>query len=440
LDIEGQIFLFVTVLLWSQVCCVILFADYSATRKADLLNPGIVFATLYLFYNNMVFLDSDMRVAPGATQFAYVSMLGLVGILAGTIAAHALPRSSRAARSPVVPQASVLFWGLSLAGLSIAMLLVMFVRNLGLEGLFTADAFERAAATSGVLTGFNLLLPISVGFALPALFQKDRVTQAVVAGGVAAAMGALFLISASRSEILYSALLFLFVYHYCVKRVRNTAILAIGATLLLILIVTGIIRGVSGREMDAVAEAVTVDTIFEQVGIQRLEPYRVGVNSMELVDHGPPEGEFLWGASLLYFVPSLVPRVIADLDRPQFLDAWYIETYAPDIAAKGGGLGFSPLVDAYFNFGAAGGLLVFFVFAYFLNRLHLNALHSPRFSRLRLMDCLLATTFIIVHRISISGYIKIYLYVYLLLGFLFLTWCLYARFGTHSAEAAHEPA
>lgn len=427
MGLELQIYLFFSILIWFQVSALLLQADRMRSGRIDLLNPGFIFATLYLLYSDLVFLDPETWEANGATEFAYASMIGFLGILLGTMLAYTKVVSRRDPQSPVIPTRALLYWGLLLAAVSTAMLFVMFVRHLGVYGLYQADAFERASATYGILSGFNFLLPIGVGFSLPALYLRGGAFRLPVAAAIVVVLGVLFLVSASRSEILYSCTISMFVYHRCIKRIPTSTILAISFCLLLILVITGIIRGRSGQGIDMVKEAVTRESVISHMGVSRLEPFKCGVNSMELIHDGPPGGKYLWGASLLYFVPYLVPSAIAKLDRPQLLDAWYMENYAPDVAVKGGGLGFSPLVDAYFNFGAAGCVIYFFLFSFLLNRLHVEAMRTAPFSRLRLVNCLVATSLIMMNRISISGYVKNFLYVFVLTGFLFLSWCLLFR-------------
>jgi len=231
----------------------------------------------------------------------------------------------------------------------------------------------------------------------------------------------------------------LLVYHACIRKISPRLVVAAGAAVFIALIVMGIVRARIGQDAEAIAEVVNQQNIVQQMGITSLEPYKCGVRNIEAIHNGPPDGEYLLGTSLFYFVPYMVPRAVFELQRPVLLDAWYMNAYAPEIAAIGGGLGFSPLVDAYFNLGAAGCLIYGFFAAFLLGRMHVSALNAPAFSRLRLTACLVTTTMIEIHRLSIAGYIKNYLYVFVFAGFLFLTLCLYSQRRAPQEGALREP-
>jgi hypothetical protein len=214
------------------------------------------------------------------------------------------------------------------------------------------------------------------------------------------------------------------VFHMCVRRISAKKVLIFGSALILLMLIAGNVRGRLGQGPSAVVQSVSKEAIIEQLGVRILEPYKCSVNSFELISDGPPGGNYLLGTTFIHFIPYLVPSALSFWERPELIDTWYVKTYASDLAYIGGGLGFSPLVDAYFNFGIIGCFVFFLVFSFALNRLHILAMRTLPFSRLRLIDCLVATTLIMVNRISISGYIKNYLYLFVLGGFLLVSLCL----------------
>lgn len=422
---ETNLHLFATTLV--SICLYALFfaADRSRSRRIDLLNPGFVLTTLYLLYNFSVFLNPEIRTSAAAADYAFVGLIGLFGIMAGTTLAHTLVWSKKKTSSPVIPQGPLLFWSLTLTALSIAMLFLMFVRNIGLSALLSAGATERYVAGHGILTGFFFLLPVGAGFAIPLLLVRRGLFGYFSLVLVIGAMLLLSYLSSSRGEVLITFVLAFFVFHYCVKRISSKTILAIAFSLVLTMSVMSVVRPHINQGSQRIAEAITMKSVGRRFRLEKFEFYFSGVRDMELVEDGPPDGHYLWGSSFLYFLPSLVPSVLAPpWERPQSLEKWYMWTYDPVGARAGRGWGFSPLVDAYFNFGVAGCFLYFFLFSVVLNCLHILALQTPSFSRLRLLDCLIAATLVWVFRCSVSAYVKNYLFIFTLPGLLLMALCL----------------
>lgn len=395
--------------------------DLICYRRLNLLNPILLFAGLYLLYNALFLLDQNMRRQEEARDFLATVLVGMTGITAATLVSGIASARSTTRRSPRVDRRRLVVFSLLLTVISSACLLAMFILNLGVGGLFTADSFDRASATRGILTGFNFLLPIGIGFSLPFLGYYRAPLRVLVAFSYMAILLVLFYVSGSRGQILHAFLLSTLVYHYCVKQISSKNLVLIFLALLLAMAVTGSVRGRMGQDSQGLAEAVSKDSILQQMGFYNLEPYKAGIRSMELIEDGPPGGRYLHGKSLFYFIPYLAPRVLSFWDRPEMLEQWYVWNYDPETAYRGGGWGFSPLVDAYFNVGNLGVFLYFTFFTLLLWRVYVRALNGDQFSRSRFWLCLVSTTLIEIHRASIAAYIKNYICVFALAGFLLLT-------------------
>jgi len=74
----------------------------------------------------------------------------------------------------------------------------------------------------------------------------------------------------------------------------------------------------------------------------------------------PSEESYRFGGTYVDAVALLVPRFLWD-DRPQGASEWYVERFYPRVADEGGGFAFSPIAEAYLNFGTAGVVVVFFL-------------------------------------------------------------------------------
>ena len=58
------------------------------------------------------------------------------------------------------------------------------------------------------------------------------------------------------------------------------------------------------------------------------------------------------------------------------LSLWYVQTYEPDTFAKGGGRGFSNILEAYINFNTAGVIIFFFLFGVFIYKFQKKSMES----------------------------------------------------------------
>jgi hypothetical protein len=112
--------------------------------------------------------------------------------------------------------------------------------------------------------------------------------------------------------------------------------------------------------------------------------------TLELV---PAEREFDWGKSYWYGLASMfVPRFLAaDSDTaPRPLAVWLVQRVRPGLAARGGGLGFSVIAEAYLNYGWYGAPVVVCLLGFLLSRVSHWALGWPDSGRVALMACIIA--------------------------------------------------
>lgn len=434
---EVGICLLATLLAWCCLCVVVFMGGGQKGPGIDFLNPAFVLASLYLLYTNSVYLNPAMWEARGAVGHSFIAMMGLLGIVSGTALAQVWFWRTKQPYSPVVDQHLLLRWSIALTALSVVMIMVMNVRNMGLRALLQAGTTERFTAARGVLSGFYFLLPIGAGFATAGLLSRRGASRWVWLGVLFFPLLVLFYLNNNRSHILQTCFLAVFVYHYCFKRISNLAIVLAALSLIILMMAMSVMRPHLQDGPLSMFRALTLESLAERAQLQRFEFYFSGVRDVELVADGPPGGGFMWGTSLFYFIPNLVPAALAPWDRPMMLDRWYVWAYDPELARRGGGWCFSPVVDAYFNFGALGTFLHFALFSLCLSALHVTALRTRLSSLVRFTDCLLASTLIYVFRASISAFTKVYLLIFVGAGVLLLTLCIKRRLtGPLSAVAA----
>lgn len=157
-----------------------------------------------------------------------------------------------------------------------------------------------------------------------------------------------------------------------------------------------------------------------------------------MVTDGGPEKKLLMGSSYYNAILQLPPRSLCPWKRPEPLSVWYAQTYRPEVYARGGAWGFPPLVEAYFNFGRFGCVLVFAALAFAFNSIHLRASRTPRGSIMIFADCLLAGVLYQFMRNTVGGVVKVRVVGGIVPALLLVWFC--ARFFGPSDVADWQPA
>ena len=130
-------------------------------------------------------------------------------------------------------------------------------------------------------------------------------------------------------------------YHFCVQRFRARTALALGALIVLLFSALGIARGLAeaneGLGLDALSSSNEFEILFANA-------YDVS----ERKPAGDMEEAFpkFYVGDLLNLVPQQV-LPIAKFDTA----TWYVETFYPEFATSGGGLGFGAIAESFLGFG-----------------------------------------------------------------------------------------
>jgi oligosaccharide repeat unit polymerase len=260
----------------------------------------------------------------------------------------------------------------------------------GYFGLYQQDATTGIAASPRVFAAFLVpgalfLLAGSRGW-LPGIL------------GAAAITGTYFLASVflgTRAAGVMPLLAFAWLFHRSVRLVPRTVLAVGGAiTLFVLLPLIGETRGWAGEER--LAPSLMRDSL-EQLGnpivavISEMGgTLKTSAYALELV---PAVRGFDWGLGYVYAVSTVVPNVawtVHPAVAHGLFSTWLVQTVDPVIAARGGGLGFSFIAEAYVNFGAFGGALALIVIGWLLGRLVEWSVARDDPSRLALMASFLA--------------------------------------------------
>jgi oligosaccharide repeat unit polymerase len=251
-------------------------------------------------------------------------------------------------------------------------------------------AFSAAAFYYDLQFRRSLSQLVGIGFAVTLLFLDASVME--------------------RRTPIYIAIASVLVIRTILGRSRRAAwLVGAGVVLLLSVPITSYLR--AGGDVS-------------QLSMDRVNPasYEFGSSYLTLVDivgRVSESDDLRLGSTYLSAIGVLVPRALWP-DRPKSLPEWYVTTHYQSLARAGGGLAFSPVAEAYMNFGL-GGVLAVFVFVGIAAVRFESFLASqlPRDRTWVLGYALLAPWLVLFYRLDFGSFLKLGI-LYTLLLFLFL--------------------
>jgi hypothetical protein len=171
-----------------------------------------------------------------------------------------------------------------------------------------------------------------------------------------------------RSAALCVAVGYTWLWHRCIRPVPRGLIVSLGALLLVILPAVATMRNLTGLDRVSLStlsqsvERAGAFSVIEEMG----GTWETVAHTITLV---PSERPYDYGASYglsaLTVFPNLSWKVHPAIynGSPQ---TWLVQRVAPWTAARGGGLGFSFIAEAYLNFGSAGCVIILTTFGFLL--------------------------------------------------------------------------
>ena len=350
--------------------------------SGSLFDPYVVFLTAATLFNAgralLATLPDGSLESPFPPSIAlyglYVVALSLCSFhLGGLLAISSTgARPARARASFATSNATLRYvggWLVLIAIVPMSILMKQAVAGVMRDGygvaLYTNEAATSFAATPSVLAAF--LVPGA--FLLLAGSAKRvglRVTTTII---VAVYSGSLLFIG-WRAAAISVAIAYIWLWHRCVRAIPRTAILSLGALLLAIMPAIAAMRNLTGQDrisfdtfVQSVQDAKAFSAIEEMGGIWET----VG-HTITLV---PAERPYDYGASYGLSALTVLPNLFWEV-HPALLygspETWLVRRVAPWAAARGGGLGFSFIAEAYLNFGVAGCVLIIGALGFLLAR------------------------------------------------------------------------
>jgi len=222
--------------------------------------------------------------------------------------------------------------------------------------------------------GFDNSLSLIASFFVPGLLftlagakHKPALRRLATAGLILHAL--IFTIMGRRGDGAETLLSFAFVRHYCIAPIQKRIL--IPAMLFFLIVVFPLIAAVRNLNLDRRADLSVLAKAYQTIEHPEAAAVSEMGGSMQAISYTidlvPTLRPYDLGASYYYSLLSVVPNFFWKL-HPSVArgspSIWLVKTVEPDIAEKGGGLGFSYLAEAYLNFGWWGAPIFLFIFGY----------------------------------------------------------------------------
>ena len=340
-------------------------------KRVEIFSPRILIPFTYMLYSIGPLVQYEWLPADVRLSYMALFVLGMFALRFGLLIGAPLKGGSR--QDPL----SKAGWDISsrhffiaavlLFALSIPSILTHLRAFGGLSGLLSVGyGADRMAVLSSTLRfgpGFLWLLLAGILFVFYGLKQSKRASLIFGTSCVLIA-SYILIIQGDRSNLIYSFLFGTILFHFGYKPVPRK--------LILVSFFAGIVLAQTFALSRAFLDKGLVTAIQSGVDVASrrpdlLIPTEYGEfgspagSMMELLQYGGPETQY--GATYLKAIGTPIPGLSRLFSFYSFdPNLWRMETFHPEVHARGGGKGFSPVTEGYINWGPAG--VIFSMFLY----------------------------------------------------------------------------
>jgi oligosaccharide repeat unit polymerase len=345
----------------------------------SLFDPYVLFLlTAYLFHAGQAFLEIfglnsrkmlDDRYSSGTLVATLVLvMLGLALFHLGALVVAARQRRASPGDAPRRTAGVVAhdLRGVGWCLVAISIIPAIFVLKDSFA-LRTTSAYV-ALYQQERITGLDNWLIVLATFLMPgALFllagSKGNRFGIVVSGLCVSALALAWLCLGARSSATMPVIAYAWVYHTCVRPIPKLLLTIGGATILLVVFpLVGYLRAdplSQTLSSQAVRDAyVSIDSPAISIVSEMGSSMRTVAGTLDRVPSSRPYDLGIgYLHALMNVFPNFIPFLHFDLeyDTP---DIWFVNVEDPQLAARGGALGYSFIAEAYLAFGWIGGPLL----------------------------------------------------------------------------------
>lgn len=349
---------------------------------AVLFNAGQAFLEIFG-------LNKDGLLAGRFSPDILVQSVLLVALALGAFHAGGLLAAVSHRKNESDP-ASALIFAQSTRNIGWILLAISFVPSLAVlrdaidvvlaQGYFAL--FQRESGTS-----FEAIPQLLGTFLVPAtLFllagSREQVFSRRLSLLIMGFYGLVQLFLGHRSTAFLALLAYIWLWHKTIRPVSKTFLLIAAALILLITPLIAQTRNTAGEDRLSLSYLVERFTSIENPAISAISEMggtlTTVAHTIRLV---PSTRDFDYGVDYLYATltvfPNFIWKVHPTIERGT-PSSWLIWTVNPYTAERGGGLGYSFIAEAYFNFGWLGTPIVMITLGFFFARFVLWAQHSNK--------------------------------------------------------------
>lgn len=329
-------------------------------------------------------LETIFLVDLGLTFF---HLGALISALKATVIDR-IPSSPKENDFPIVKECYQVGWAL----LSISFLPSMLILKDAVTTVLSAGYFalyQRDEATS-----FDAAPAVLAGFLVPSALlilagSRDKPKGKLISGGLILLYATIYFFLGQRNVAVMPLLAFAWLWHQWISPIPKTFLFSVSGFMLFVIFpLVAASRNSAGaeRSLDTLIDTFTsinnpiVAAISEMGSSMQTVAY-----TLELV---PKTRGFQLGADYLYALLTLVPNLFWSLHPSVargYPGRWLTWAVRPDFAARGGGLGYSFIAEAYLNFGWLGAPIALAIIGFLFAKLILWATRSGDPSRMAMV-------------------------------------------------------
>ena len=332
---------------------------------------GVLYALPFAltFVGGGLLLDERAYALGAVSKAAWLHTLGILTILAGYLLYGQFGRPSRNRPSVLSrewPSSFLLPVALLVMALGAFTTLQFFAAYGGSVGLQGESYAGRGLAMRGEglrLSGMHFVSVIALVAYYDAAARHRRSLAIVFLAGAGALLLFWTIVTGSRGPLLRFMIAAVAVHAFTGGRVtRRTALIAGSAVLLATLV-----HSVIGRNF-AVLRSIDWRTVpYFALNPANGEFGSVIPTTADVIANVPSNEPHEFGTTYVEAVGVVVPRFIWP-NRPLAAGEWYAAEFYPSVWQSGGAYGFSPIAEAFLNFGVAGVFLLGLFFGMLLHR------------------------------------------------------------------------
>lgn len=353
----------------SVLACTIGALAQARRSRIGLLSPFPVFvigASLYVLPTAITLqvaaaiTDYRLFLAETMIQATYVAAAAQLGVLVGFAATFLLHRTPKNPRrgftvpwdEGFLPAAATIIAIIGFMGVASWVIRVGGISQL--SALSYGNRYLVAQGQGIALSGIQWMSVAGFTLYLCSLRSPRTRLLRVMVLGIVALLFVWTIVIGSRGALVQTFMGLAVLKQTSDRPLSTTRLVILGG----IVALAAMVFGVVGRSFTAVNfRAVSA------VPLTALNPanaeFGSGIGTIaDMIRSVPNEEPFRWGSTYVTEFAVLVPRVLWP-NRPLSLSEWYAARFYPEVWSEGGAFSFSPVAEAYLNFGFAGVICVF---------------------------------------------------------------------------------